>query len=108
MSDFERELGTALREQEQQLDTRTLARIATARRSALSTPRRGWAHRLFAPAIGAAVLASALGIAVLLPRPQGDAGSTMDASSLSGEEAELYRDLDFYMWLAESDMGRHG
>jgi hypothetical protein len=108
MNNFERELDSALHEQEQQLDAKTLARIATARRGALAAPRPGWAHRLFAPLIGAAVLASALGIAVLLPRLHGDTGGTMDASASSGEEAELYRDLDFYMWLAESDMGRHG
>lgn len=108
MSDLERDLGTTLREQEQQLDTRTLARIATARRGALAASRPGWTQRLLAPLIGAAVLASALGIAVLLPQPHRDSGGVLDTSASSGEEAELYRDLDFYMWLAESDMGRHG
>jgi hypothetical protein len=28
--------------------------------------------------------------------------------SQQGDNPELYRDLDFYLWLAESDMGRHG
>jgi hypothetical protein len=107
MSDFEHELGSALREEEQQLDPATLARISAARRGALAAPRPSWVRRLIAPAIGAAVLASALGIAVLLPQPHRDTAHAPD-SAQTGEDAELYRDLEFYMWLAESDMGRHG
>ena len=55
--------------------------------------------------MGAAVLASALGIAVLMPQ---QAETPYVNTRPEADAPELYRDLDFYLWLAESDMGRHG
>lgn len=108
MNDTERELSAALRREEQALPPRTLARIAGARQAALQTqPRHAWLPRLLAPAMGAAVLAGALGIAVFLPQQAPQATVSPDAAALS-EDPELYRDLDFYIWLAESDMGSDG
>ncbi len=104
MTDTEHELARALREEEHLLPAHTSSRLAKARGRALTTPGPSRVARLLAPAMGAMVLASALGVAVLMPAPQ-------DAQLGQGTEQdnpELYRDLDFYLWLAESDMGRHG
>ena len=106
MNDTERELGTALRREEQLLDGRIAARIAAARRHALAAPQPPWIQRWFAPMAGAAVLASVLGVAVLMP-PQ-DAAPEGAAPGQVAENPEFYQDLDFYLWLAESDMGNHG
>jgi ferric-dicitrate binding protein FerR (iron transport regulator) len=105
MTDTEHELAKALREEEQLLGAATLRRLAAARNHALTAPRPSRLARMLAPAMGAMVLASALGVAVLMPgqqEPQSGQGSEQS------DNPELYRDLDFYLWLAESDMGRHG
>ena len=107
MNDFERELSTALRREEQYLDAAIVKRIAAARHRAVSATPVSWIRRVWAPVIGAAVLAGAAGIALLPPEPVFQTNR-----SASNEEAvenpELYRNLEFYLWLAESDMGRHG
>jgi hypothetical protein len=55
--------------------------------------------------VGAAALASLLGVALVLPQLQ----QSMNAdSATAAEDPELYKELDFYIWLAESDMGRDG
>ena len=105
MTDTERELARALRHEELLLPAATLRRITVARAHALNAPQPSLLSRLMAPAMGALVLASALGVAVLMPGQQ-DA-QTLQGSQ-QGDNPELYRDLDFYLWLAESDMGRHG
>lgn len=105
MTDTERELARALREEEHLLPAATLRRLAGARAHALGAPQPSLLSRLMAPAMGALVLASALGVAVLMPGQQ-DAQTVQ--GSQQGDNPELYRDLDFYLWLAESDMGRHG
>lgn len=106
MNTFEDKLHVALREQEDALDGRTLARLGKARRAALAAPAPSW-WRLHAPALGGAVLATAVAVAVLLPmqhqlRPQSP------AIEQPVEDPEFYQDLDFYLWLAESEMGQHG
>ena len=105
MTDTEHELAAALRLEEQQLPARTLSRIAAARSAALAAPRTSSVARWLKPMMGAAVLASALGIAVLMPQ---QAETPYGNTSPEADAPELYRDLDFYLWLAESDMGRHG
>ncbi len=105
MTDAESELARALREEEHFLPAATLRRLATARARAASAPQRSRLARLLAPAMGAMVLASALGVAVLMPVQQ---DAQTGQSLQQGDNPELYRDLDFYLWLAESDMGRHG
>ena len=105
MTDAERNLAQALREEEHRLPAATLRRLASARADALSAPKPSLRSRLMTPAMGAVVLASALGVAVLMPGQQ-DAQTVQ--GSQPGDNPELYRDLDFYLWLAESDMGRHG
>lgn len=105
MSDIEQELFRALRDEEQLLPAHTLRRLRAARAQALEAPRPSRLARLLAPAVGAAVLASALGVAVLMPAQQ---DTQMGQGSEHADNPELYRDLDFYLWLAESDMGRHG
>jgi hypothetical protein len=105
MNTFEEQLRGSLRGQEQELDAATLRRLAVARRSALGAAPRPWL-RFLTPAIGGAVLATLIGVAVLVP------GINRPAPNVSSEQLvenpEFYRDLDFYLWLAESDMGGHG
>ena len=90
MNSFEEDARTTLRARENALDATTLARLGAARRAALATPAAPW-WRLHAPALGGAVLAVAVAVAVLMPM-----------------DPQFYEDLDFYMWLSESDMGSHG
>lgn len=105
MNTFEQQLRESLREQEQQLDAATLRQLAANRRGALAVMPHPW-RRFLRPAIGSAVLAAVIGVAVLMPR------SELPSSTGTGEQLvdnpEFYRDLDFYLWLAESDMGHRG
>ena len=52
------------------------------------------------------MLATVVGVAVLMPRTE--TPSPAGSSEQLVESPEFYRDLDFYLWLAESDMGHHG
>jgi hypothetical protein len=106
MNETERELATALRREEYQLDSRTLGRIAEARHRALAAPRQAWIRRWYAPVAGAAVLAGVLGVAVFLP--QSATTPERPTAEQVAENPEFYQDLDFYLWLADSDMGSHG
>lgn len=105
MSRFEDSLRERLREQEAELDPALLTRLAAVRRRALAGAARPWI-RVWAPAIGTALLATAVGVAVLMPGSQLQAPT--QPSAQREENPEFYRDLDFYLWLAESDMGKHG
>ena len=105
MNTFEQQLRESLREQEQQLDAVTLGRLAANRRTVLAAAPPSW-RRFLTPAIGSAVLATAVGVAVLMPRTE--APSPPGSSEQLVENPEFYRDLDFYLWLAESDMGHRG
>jgi len=72
---------------------------------------RRWPHprRRGAPArAGArgAALAVAVAVAVLMPMQEQLRAPTVPASGV--EDPQFYEDLDFYMWLAESEMGSHG
>ena len=86
-----------LRGQEERLDAALLARIAAARHRALGAVRLPW-WRLHAPMLGGAVLATVLMVSVLLPLQSGITVS---------EDASFYENLDFYLWLSESEMGTH-
>ena len=104
MSDFERELGAALRREEQELDSRLAARIAAARNGALSAVRPAWYQNLLVPALGAAALAGVLALPVL-PAFENVVTGVDDQTA---ENVEFDQDLDFYLWLAEQDEGSHG
>jgi len=107
MNETERELSAVLRREEHSLEPRTLARIAAARRHALAAPRPAWIQRWFAPVAGAAVLAGVLGVGVFLPQLGVQPDAAAPAEQVA-ENPEFYQDLDFYLWLADSDMGDHG
>ncbi len=92
-----------LRQQENRLDTRLLERIGIARRRALAAARLPW-WRLHAPALGGAVLATVLAVAVLLPSMQ---QSSLQRGAALPDDTVFYENLDFYLWLAESEMGAH-
>jgi hypothetical protein len=106
MNTFEEDLRATLREQENALDGRTLARLGAARRAALAKPSAPW-WRLHVPALGGAALAVAVAVAVLMPM-QEQLRPPTHASEALVEDPQFYEDLDFYMWLSESEMGNHG
>lgn len=107
MSSFEERLRRALRAEEGELDGTTLARLGAARRAAVGAPRPSW-WRLHAPALGGAVLATAVAVAVLLPLQQKNWRAATEADRQVVEDPEFYQDLDFYLWLSESDLGNGG
>jgi hypothetical protein len=106
--DFERNARARLRATESDLNSAALARLAAARERALKAP-----HRFRLPGapwtIGLA-MATVLGVAMLLGYHywQGDTAAGGASSQLAENPDELYRDLDFYLWLSESDMGGRG
>jgi len=106
MSTFEKALGETLREQEQSLDAATLSRISAVRRHALATQARPW-WRSSMPAFGGAVLATLIGIAVLLPMLQISQEPGVPVQRVV-ENPDFYSDLDFYLWLADSELGGNG
>jgi hypothetical protein len=106
MSTFEKALGANLREQEQALDAATLSRISAVRRHALAIPSRPW-WRSSMPAFGGAVLATLVGIAVLLPMQQMSQEPGVPVQRVV-ENPDFYSDLDFYLWLADSELGGNG
>ncbi len=107
MSTFEKALGETLREHEQSLDAATLSRISAVRRHALATPSRPW-WRSSVPAFGGAVLATLIGIAVLLPMQQQMPQDPGIPVQRVVENPDFYSDLDFYLWLADSELGGNG
>ena len=92
----------ALDQQAQQLDAPTIARLRAARRTALEArPRRFvWlaAGGLTAAALSAALVAILMFTPVTAPPVSGF--EQFDLLS-ENDSLELYRDLDFYRWLAE-------
>jgi hypothetical protein len=106
MNSFEEEARATLRARENTLDGTTLARLGAARRAALATPAAPW-WRLHVPALGGAALAVAVAVAVLMPMQEQLRAPTRAGEPVV-EDPQFYEDLDFYMWLAESEMGSHG
>lgn len=106
MNNNDEQMGTALREEERQLDARVTARIAAARRRALAHPVQPWLQHWMAPMAGAAVLAGVLGVGVLLPGQLAEPEQTATVRAV--ENPEFYQDLEFYLWLADAGVGDHG
>ena len=100
-SDMETRIRQSL--DQQGLDDSTLSQLDAARRHALDqrSPRRH--GRWFAPAIAIASLAVvAVAITLSLPGttpPEGIDSIAAFEILTSDEELELYRDLEFYVWL---------
>lgn len=97
------------------LDARTQARLAAARRNAMAATRTPSHKRVWLPAAGA-MAACALAVGVILWRPApapspaqsrqvaaSDAELPLDADS---KQMDLYQNLDFYQWLAQQPDAR--
>ncbi len=106
MNSFEEDARAALRARENTLDGATLARLGAARRAALATRSAPW-WRLHVPALGGAALALAVAVAVLVPM-QEQLRPPAGVSEQLVEDPQFYEDLDFYLWLAESDADTRG
>jgi hypothetical protein len=97
------------------VDTRTHARLAAARRDALSAARAPAHRRMWLPAAGAmAACALALGVILWRPAPAPSPAHAHQAASANAElpleadskQMDLYQNLDFYQWLAQQpEMG---
>ncbi|TAL02928.1 MAG: hypothetical protein EPO03_11795 [Porticoccaceae bacterium] len=105
MNEQERRWQDALRSLEADVDPITARRLTDIRRAALAAaaPRRFGHRSWLPPAVGMAIAAAlsfwALGPHVLVtPDPMG--GSTQPGM----DAAELYDQLDFYSWLADTDL----
>ena len=82
------------------LDDLTLARLRAARRRALDVrPRRTW---LLAGGIAAGALAAGLVAILLLAPPAAPPAPGLEQMDLlSAADLDLYKDLEFYHWLAD-------
>lgn len=106
MNEQERRWQDALRSLEADVDPTTTRRLADIRRAALAAPaprrfgRGSWLPPVVGMTIAAALSFWALGPHVLVTQdPMG--GSTQPGM----DSAELYDQLDFYSWLANTDLG---
>jgi len=90
----EQQLQQQLRGEEQRLDTTTVANLSRARETALGgkSPRQ---HQLFRPALGGLALASVIALILVLP--------THNTPTTPKDSEDLYENIDFYSWMAESD-----
>lgn len=92
------------------LDARTHARLAAARRTAMSSARTPSHKRVWLPAAGA-MAACALVVGVILWRPAPTPSPTQNRPAASAEaelpleadskQMDLYQNLEFYQWLAQ-------
>jgi len=82
------------------LDELTLARLRAARRHALAArPRRHW---LLAGGLAAGALAAGLAAFLLLAPPAAPPVPGLEQIDLlSAADLDLYKDLEFYHWLAD-------
>lgn len=104
MNELENAWRALLRRQEQELDAPTLARIGVARHKALGATRASW-WQLHTSALGGAALATVLAAAMLLP--VGTGWLNQSGNMPMTEDAAFYENLDFYLWLAESEIDTH-
>lgn len=105
MNEQERRWQDALRSLEADVDPITARRLTDIRRAALAAPaQRRFGHGSWLPpAVGMAIAAAlslwALGPHILVT-PDPMVGSTQPGM----DAAELYDQLDFYSWLADTDL----
>ena len=106
--DFEANARARLRAMEQAIAPETLTRLEAARERALTAQ----ANRFMLPGspwLAGAAMATMLGVAVLLGLQYTPTdGAARPSATQLAENPELYRDLDFYMWLSELEMGNRG
>ena len=105
MNEQERRWQDALRSLEADVDPIIARRLTDIRRVALAAPaRRRLRHRSWLPPAVGMAIAAALGIWALGPHilvtPDPMGGSTQPGM----DAAELYDQLDFYSWLADTDL----
>ncbi len=105
MNEQERRWQDDLRSLEADLDPIIARRLTDIRRAALAAPaRRGRRRRSWLPPAVGMAIAAALGIWALGPHilvtPDPMGGSTQPGM----DAAELYDQLDFYSWLADTDL----
>ena len=107
---FEQDLQTRLRHNEQTIDTENLTQLADIRQQALglqltskTNPPHRW-RRFSWPTAGMA-LASLLVIVLATPLSPFTSPSSIEYLS---DNVELYDDLEFYYWLAENEQSFRG
>jgi hypothetical protein len=99
---FEQNLRQQLRSQEYQLDPAISERLQQARHQAVARARFKRWPRFLVPTFAMATASMVAAILVWSPVDGTHHGATND--NFPAEHAELYEDLDFYYWLAESQI----
>lgn len=102
---IETRLRQALDERAESLDAATRSRLRRAREEALASARPGRPFPAPAPLLAGGLALALLLVGVLAWRawqapPAPPAMEDLELLA-SGEELELYRDLDFYLWLEQ-------
>lgn len=97
------------------VDARTRAQLAAARRNAIATARVPSHKRVWLPAVGA-MAACALAVGVILWHPASAPSPAQVRPVASGEvelppdadskQMDLYQNLEFYQWLAQQPDAR--
>ena len=105
--EFEQDARQLLRQSELELQPALLGRIAQARGKALRVERSSWImqHR---PWFAGAAVAALVGLAVVLGQPALQGTDEETTNEMLADSPDFYGELDFYLWLAESDMGKRG
>ena len=110
MNQFKNELHDELRRSELDIDSETARRLSLGRSQAISqgaSKSYRWSQLRFTKGLA---LASVLAIAVVLyPTVVGNQFSPATGGNfLSSEGDDLYEDIDFYLWMANSESNLAG
>jgi hypothetical protein len=102
MNEFEKNARDQLRAAERELNPQTLAALAAMRKDVLTQVKpRGLLPRFALPAFGMAMASVVAMVLVFSPGSEKQGNYSPDNPKLS-DNIELYEDMDFYNWLAQS------
>ena len=101
-SDFEQQMRDLARSSEHDISPDIEAKLAAARRHALSQGSNT-NHKYRMPALATAFASIALVAVLILPGSPNESGLNND--DLLMANADLYEDLEFYEWMAENEAG---
>lgn len=102
---WENQLQQDLRKLEEETSAQDVFRLAQARNAALKSAKQGVSRKKYIwPTLGVS-LASLFMVAIFMGSPEENVAPTGIANEefLLDENADLYDDLDFYYWLAETE-----
>lgn len=101
MNEFEKNARNQLRAAERELDPQTLAALSAMRREVLAKAKPRRLPRFVMPAFGMA-MASVVAMVLVFSPTSDQENSHSPANPQLSDNIELYEDMDFYNWLAQS------